>query len=99
MWQHAVRSLVSLNETPWRWSAGVQAAATSVPLAVFTVAGHQSLGLIAVLGSFTALYCTNLLLGQRFTALPLVGAGFVIASALGPVRVLRRPASGLVCVF
>src|SRR5215217_7904618 len=84
MWRHTVQSLLSLNEAPWRWSAGVQAAiATGVPLAAFMVAGHQSLGLIAVLGAFTALYCANLPLGKRFSALPLVGVGFVIASALG----------------
>jgi hypothetical protein len=84
MWRHAVRSLLSLNEAPWRWSAGVQAAfASGVPLAAFTVAGHQSLGLIAVLGAFTALYCANLPLSDRLSALPLVGVGFVIASVLG----------------
>src|SRR5215207_11217483 len=88
MWRHAVRSLLSLNEAPWRWSAGVQAAfASGVPLAAFTVAGHQSLGLIAVLGAFTALYCANLPLSDRLSALPLVGVGFVIASVLGVLSV------------
>ena len=84
MWRHTVQSLISLNEAPWRWSAGVQAAiVTGVPLTVFAVAGYQSLGLIAVLGAFTALYCANLHLSGRLSALPLVGAGSVIASVLG----------------
>src|SRR5215207_5299574 len=84
MWRHAVRSLLSLNEAPWRWSAGVQAAfASGVPLAAFTLAGHQSLGLIAVLGTFTALYCANLPLEDPVVPLPFVGAGFVVASVFG----------------
>jgi hypothetical protein len=81
---HVLRSLVSLNNVPWRWSAGVQAGiAMGVPLAIFTLAGHQSLGLIAVLGAFTALYCANLPLVDRLIALPFVGAGFVLASTFG----------------
>ena len=56
-----------------------------MPLALFTLAGHQSLGLIAVLGAFTALYCPNLRLSERLTALPPVAAGFVLASGLGVV--------------
>ena len=40
-WMHAARSLVSLNDVPWRWSAGVQAGlAMGAPLAAFTLAGH-----------------------------------------------------------
>ena len=54
-----------------------------VPLAAFTLAGHQSLGLIAVLGTFTALYGANLPLAERVIALPFVGAGFVVASVFG----------------
>ena len=84
MWRHTLQSLISLNQVPWRWSAGAQAAiATGVPLAVFTLAGHQPLGLIAVLGAFTALYGANLRLVDRRSALPLVAAGFVIASTVG----------------
>ncbi len=50
---------------------------------MFTLAGYQSLGLLATLGSFTALYCASLRRIDRLQALPLVGAGFVLASALG----------------
>jgi Fusaric acid resistance protein-like len=83
-WRPALRGLVSLNNVPWRWSAGVQAGvAMGAPLAAFTLAGHQPLGLIAVLGAFTALYCANLLLEKRVVALPFVGAGFVVASVFG----------------
>jgi hypothetical protein len=76
--------LLGLQEGPWRWSAGVQAAvATGVPLAGFSLAGHQSSGLIAMLGAFTALYGSTLRLDERVYLLPLVAAGFVVASGLG----------------
>jgi hypothetical protein len=55
----------------------------ALPMAAFTLVGHQSLGLITSLGAFTALYGSTLRLGDRLRALPLVGAGFVVASALG----------------
>ena len=80
----ALQNLLTLHDAPWRWSAGVQAGvATGVPLAAFTVAGHQSLGLVASLGAFTALYGSTLRLGDRLRVLPLVAAGVVAASALG----------------
>ena len=42
-----LQSLLGLSHGPWRWSAGVQASvATAVPLAPFTLTGHQSLGLL-----------------------------------------------------
>ena len=83
-WQRALHDLFTLNEGPWRWSVGVQAAlASGLPMALFTLAGHQDLGLLATLGSFTALYCASLRRIDRMHALPLVGAGFVLASALG----------------
>lgn len=95
-WHRAARVLLSLNEVPWRWSAGTQAGvALGVPLALFTLAGHQSLGLIASLGAFTALYCPTLSAGDRLLALPLVAAGFAGAAALG---VLCAPSAGLTIV-
>lgn len=52
-----LQSLLGFSDGPWRWAAGLQASvATAVPLAAFTLAGQQSLGLIASLGAFTALY-------------------------------------------
>lgn len=56
-----------------------------LPLALFTLTGHQKLGLIALLGGFTVLYCDQLRLGERLKALPFVGLGFVLASTLGVV--------------
>lgn len=83
-WRHALRSLVALNDGPWRWSAGVQGTlAAGIPLAAFTLAGHQSQGLVAVLGAFTALYHAPMRLIDRSRALPLVAAGFVLAAAIG----------------
>lgn len=61
----------------------VAALSTGLPLAVFTLAGHQELGLIALLGGFTVLYGDRLRLGERLKLLPLIGLGFVLASMLG----------------
>jgi hypothetical protein len=73
-----------LSDGPWRWSAGIHASlAAALPLAAFTLTGHQSLGLVASLGAFTALYGSTLRLGDRLRALPLVAIGFVAASVLG----------------
>ena len=42
-----LQSLLGLSHGPWRWSAGVQATvATVVPLAAFTLTGHQTLRLL-----------------------------------------------------
>lgn len=80
----SLQSLLSLSDGPWRWSAGIHASmAAALPLAAFTLTGHQSLGLIASLGAFTALYGSTLRLGDRLRALPLVAIGFVAASVLG----------------
>jgi hypothetical protein len=80
----ALRSILGFHDGPWRWSAGIQAGvAIGGPLAAFTLAGHQSLGLIASLGAFTALYGSTLHLGDRLYLLPLVAVGFVAASGLG----------------
>ena len=80
----SLQSLVGFSDGPWRWSAGAQVSvATAVPLAAFTLTGHQSLGLIALLGAFTALYGTTLRLRDRLRALPIVAIGFVTASVVG----------------
>ena len=78
------QGLLGFSDGPWRWSAGIEGGvATAVPIAAFTLAGQQSLGLIASLGTFTALYCTTVRLGDRLRALPIVAIGFVTASLLG----------------
>ncbi|HRO47519.1 FUSC family protein [Agriterribacter sp.] len=81
---HPAQKVTSLNEGPWRWAVGVQAgAAMGLPVALFTFLGNQSLGLMASLGGFTALYCAARSTRERMLALPLVAAGLVVASALG----------------
>jgi hypothetical protein len=52
-------------------------------MVLFSFAGHLSLGLIASLGAFTALYGTTMQLRERLRVLPLVATGFVAASVLG----------------
>lgn len=79
----ALRSFLAFGDGP-RWSAGVQAALANVlPVAVFSIGGHLSLGLLSSLGAFTALCGTNLPVRERLRVLPPVASGFVAASALG----------------
>lgn len=56
-----------------------------LPLALFTLIGLQSTGLMASLGAFTALYCARLSRRDRLLVLPLVGAGLVLAAIVGVV--------------
>jgi uncharacterized membrane protein YccC len=80
----AVKSVTTLNDGPWRWEVGVRAGlAMGLPVAIFTFAGNQSLGLMASLGGFTALYCASRNPVERLRILPLVAIGLVIASTLG----------------
>ncbi|RAK66809.1 FUSC family protein [Hymenobacter edaphi] len=80
----AVRSLVQLQEAPWRWRVGLEAAlALGLPVGLFTLLGQQPLGLQAALGSFTALYGASLARPDRARLLPLVAAGLLLAAALG----------------
>jgi len=83
-WHLILRSLFTLRPGPWRWSRGVTAAlGMGLPLLLFTLAGHQALGLMTLLGGFTVLYGDRLRWGERLKALPVVGLGFVLASTLG----------------
>jgi Fusaric acid resistance protein-like len=80
----ALRTLFAFNDGPWRWAAGVQAGfANALPIATFSLTGHLSLGLVASVGAFTALYGTTMPLRERLRVLPLVAMGFVAASVLG----------------
>lgn len=50
---------------------GVTAAlGMGLPLVLFTLAGHQELGLIALLGGFTVLYGDGLRLSERAKVFP-----------------------------
>lgn len=84
--RQAMRSLVQLNEAPWRWQAGLEAAlAVGLPVGIFTMLGQQPLGLQAALGSFTALYGASLARPARARLLPFVAAGLLLAATLGVV--------------
>lgn len=83
-WRKTFRRLLTVNEGPWRWQAGIEAAlATGLPLTLLSLAGYQSLGLIASLGSFTALYSPHLKHSERLRVLPFMGAGMIIACLIG----------------
>lgn len=82
--RRTVRDVAELNEGPWRWALGVETAvAIGVPMALFIFTGHPSYGLIASLGGFTVMYAVSHTLRDRLRALPFVGIGLIIASALG----------------
>ncbi len=80
----AVKTIATLNKGPWRWVVGVRAGlAMGLPVAIFTFAGNQSLGMMASLGGFTALYCAALTPLERARILPFVAAGLVVSSTIG----------------
>jgi hypothetical protein len=83
-WRRELHALFSLREGPWRWSIGAQVgAALGIPLTIFTLTGHQAEGLIASLGAFTAIYKAPMRRVDRLRSLPVIGAGFVLASIIG----------------
>jgi hypothetical protein len=83
-WRDEIRYVFRLHDAPWRWLVGIDAGfALGLPLALFTLAGHQSAGLVASMGGFTALYYAALPRVDRLRVLPLVAAGFAGASLLG----------------
>ena len=83
-WRHWLRSIFQLSASPWRWMVGLEVGIASLLLlSLFTLSGYQPLGLIATLGSFTGLYGGALRRIDRMRLLPLVGLGFIVASAVG----------------
>ncbi|WP_165699262.1 FUSC family protein [Hymenobacter jejuensis] len=75
---------MQLHDAPWRWKVGLEASlAMGLPVGLFTLAGHQPLGLQAALGSFTALYAAGLHRPDRARVLPFVALGLLLAAALG----------------
>ncbi|MBC6989051.1 FUSC family protein [Hymenobacter sp. BT491] len=75
---------MQLHDAPWRWKVGLEASLVmGLPVGLFTLAGHQPLGLQAALGSFTALYAAGLPRPDRARVLPFVALGLLLAAALG----------------
>lgn len=82
--RRTVHHVVRLQQGAWRWGAGLRAAlAIGTPMGLFTLAGHQDLGLLAGLGGFTALYGTDRPLAQQARLLPVVALGLVACAAFG----------------
>lgn len=83
-WSCVRRDLISFKDGPWRWAAGIQVVfANALPMAIFSLSGHLSLGLVSSLGAFTALYGTTMPLRDRLRVLPFIASAFVTASVLG----------------
>lgn len=83
-WRAFLRSLLELNDGPWRWRVGLEAAvAIGVPLLIFTLAGHQATGLMASLGTFTVIYFAARPRRERLMGLLPVALGLVLCALLG----------------
>ncbi len=81
-----LRSLLTFRESPVRWPVALQAAiAIGLPVAIFTVAGREDLGLLASTGGFTALYLTNRSRHQRAALIPLIAVALLAAAAVGVI--------------
>lgn len=79
-----MKHIVRLKNQPWRWAVGVRSGvAMGFPIALFTVLGHAQLGMIAMLGAFTAMYCPALDQRDRLRVLPYVALALVLCSMLG----------------
>ncbi|KHK96444.1 hypothetical protein LK09_15535 [Microbacterium mangrovi] len=84
MW---VRSLVSFAPAPApRWPMALQAALSMfVPVGLFTLLGHPSVGLMAASGAFTVIYVAWATPAQRIRILPVIGLALLVCAALGAV--------------
>lgn len=79
-----LRRLFAINESPARWPVAVKAAvAVFVPLALGTVLGHQSWGLLGTMGSFAVLYGPTTPARFRLRLLTSAAVGFVVCAAIG----------------
>jgi hypothetical protein len=69
-----------------RWPIALQAAvAIGLPIAIFTLAGREDLGLLASTGGFTALYLTNRSRRQRAILIPLIAVALLLSAAVGVI--------------
>ena len=79
-----IRDLFTFRESPVRWPIAVAAGlAIGVPIALLTLLGHPTYGLIASTGGFTALYLSNRPRRERAVLLPFIALGIAVASAIG----------------
>lgn len=78
--------LVTIRAAPVRWPLALGSALSiAAPIVVFAAFGHESLGLMAGTGALLAIYLGARSRHERARALPVLGAGLVLASALGAV--------------
>ncbi|MFL9838138.1 FUSC family protein [Flavobacterium sp. ST-75] len=78
------KEVVALNDNPWRWGVGLEAAiAMGIPLLAFYFSGHLTLGFISSLGGLTALHCPQLKRKERAVVLPVVILAITFSSLLG----------------
>ena len=79
-----LKDIVSLNDKPWRWRVGIEAAfAMGIPLLTVYFLGNQTMGFIAGLGALTALHCPQLSRKERLVVLPLILLCITASAALG----------------
>jgi hypothetical protein len=82
--EEGLREVVTFHPAPGAWAAATQAAvAVTLPPAVFAVAGQLHLGLLAAMGSLIVLYLSDRSRRERAAKLPVIGAGFLVAIAVG----------------
>jgi MFS family permease len=79
-----IRDLYTFQESPVVWPIAVATGlAIGVPIALLTLLGHPTYGLIACTGGFTALYLSNRPRRERAALLPFIALGIVAACAIG----------------
>jgi MFS family permease len=81
-----IRDLFTIQESPVRWPIAVATGlAIGVPIALLTLLGHPTYGLIASTGGFIALYLADRPRRERAVLLPFIALGMVVAAAIGVV--------------
>lgn len=79
-----LRHLFMLRPSPVRWPIGLQAGiAVGAPVLVFSLLGLESLGVMASMGAFVALYGAAMSRVRRAAVLPFVVLGLSASAAVG----------------